>query len=112
MVKKRKAPLFVAGLPADSLLSDGLQVPLGLLLLHRAGRLRLTVRAALGNRPLAPSTSHADAVDDKSLEIKIQNQMKYDVIDFQRKTVRSVECCLHNFQKTLRVKINIIEDMV
>ena len=50
---------------ADALLGDGLQVPLRLLLLHRAGALGLAVRAALGDGALAAAAAHGDAVDDE-----------------------------------------------
>ena len=47
----------------NSHLGDGLEVPLGLLLLDGTGALGLTVRAALGHGALAASTAHGDAVD-------------------------------------------------
>ena len=48
------------------LLGDGLEVPLRLLLLDSTGALGLTIGAALGHGALAPTTPHADAVDDKA----------------------------------------------
>ena len=52
---------------AHSLLGDGLEVPLGLLLFDRTGALGFTVRAALGHGPLPAAATHGDAVDDEAL---------------------------------------------
>ena len=52
--------------PAHPLLGDTLQVPLRLLLLHRAAGLRLAVRAALCHGTLASAPPHGDAVNDIS----------------------------------------------
>jgi len=43
---------------ANTLLGDGLKVPLWLLLLDSSGSLGLTIRTSLGNWALAASTSH------------------------------------------------------
>merc|ERR1719309_168935 len=53
--------------PPDSLLSDGLKVPLRLLLLHSTRSLWLTIGTALSDRPLPSSPPHGDPVDDESL---------------------------------------------
>ena len=53
--------------PAHTLLGDGLEVTLGLLLLHGTRGLGFTVGTSLGNGPLPATTSHGNAVDDESL---------------------------------------------
>ena len=53
--------------PAHSLLGDGLEVTLGLLLLHSTRGLGFTIGTTLGNGPLPTTTSHGNAVDDESL---------------------------------------------
>ena len=53
--------------PANSLLRDGLEVTLWLLLLHSTRGLGFTVRTTLGNRPLPAAAPHGNAVDDESL---------------------------------------------
>merc|ERR1719268_374522 len=53
--------------PPDSLLSDRLEIPLRLLLLHSTRSLWLTIGTALGDRPLPSSPPHGDPVDDESL---------------------------------------------
>lgn len=50
-----------------SLLGDGLEVPLRLLLLDRTGALGLTIGTSLGDGALPASTPHGDPVDDKAL---------------------------------------------
>ena len=52
---------------SNTLLSDGLKVPLRLLLLDSTRALGLTIGTSLGDWPLASSTPHGNAVDDKSL---------------------------------------------
>ena len=52
---------------AHSLLGDGLEVPLRLLLLNRTRALGLTIRTTLGDRALPASTPHGNPVDDESL---------------------------------------------
>ena len=74
--------IFVGGVLADpvgvqdsetlkstthSLLGDGLEVPLRLLLLDRTGALGLTIGTSLGDGALPASTPHGDPVDDKAL---------------------------------------------
>ena len=56
-----EATNFVPGF--ESYLRDGLEVPLGLLLLDRSAGLGLAVRAALGHRALAAAATHGDAVN-------------------------------------------------
>ena len=53
--------------PAHSLLRDGLEVTLGLLLLNSTRGLGFTIGTALGDWPLPTSTPHSNAVDDESL---------------------------------------------
>jgi len=52
---------------ANSFLSNGLKVSLRLLLLDSTRSLGLTIGTSLGNRTLAATTPHGDAVDDESL---------------------------------------------
>ena len=52
---------------AHPLLSDGLQVPLRLLLVHRSRGLGLTIGAPLGHWPLPPAAPHRDPVDAEAL---------------------------------------------
>ena len=54
-----------------TLFGDGLQVAHGLLLLDRAGSFGFTVRTALGDGPFAASTTHSDAVDNKTLLVLV-----------------------------------------
>merc|ERR1719333_590726 len=51
----------------NTLLSDGLEVPLWLLLFDGTRALGLTIGTSLGHGPLPASTSHGDTVDDESL---------------------------------------------
>ena len=53
--------------PAHSLLGDGLEVTLGLLLLDSTRGLGFTVRTSLSDGPLPATTPHGNAVDDESL---------------------------------------------
>ena len=53
--------------PANSLLGDGLQVPLRLLLVHRSRGLWLAIRAPLRHRPFPASPPHGDPVDAEAL---------------------------------------------
>merc|ERR1712106_759670 len=52
---------------ANTLLSDGLKVPLWLLLLDSSGSLGLTIRTTLSNWALTASTPHGDTVDAEAL---------------------------------------------
>jgi len=52
---------------ANTLLSDGLKVPLRLLLLDSTRSLGFTIRTTLSNRAFASSSPHGDAVDDEPL---------------------------------------------
>jgi len=54
-------------LPADPLLSDGLEVPLRLHLLDCTGRLGFTVRTSLRHGTFTATTTHADTVDHETL---------------------------------------------
>ena len=51
----------------NSLLGDGLKIPLRLLLLDRTRALGLTIGTTLGDGALPASTPHGDPVDDESL---------------------------------------------
>ena len=53
--------------PANSLLRDGLEVALGLLLLDSTRGLGLSIGTSLGDGPLPAATSHGNAVDDEAL---------------------------------------------
>ena len=53
--------------PAHPLLGDRLQVPLGLLLVHRSRGLGLTIGAPLGHWPLPATAPHRDPVDAEAL---------------------------------------------
>ena len=53
--------------PANTLLGDGLEVTLGLLLFDSTRGLGFTIGTTLGHRPLPATTSHGNAVDDESL---------------------------------------------
>ena len=51
----------------NTLLSDGLEVPLWLLLFDSTRALGLTIGTSLGHWPLSASTSHGNTVDDEPL---------------------------------------------
>ena len=52
-------------------LSDGLQVPHGLLLLDSTRSFGLAIRTTFGHWPFAASTTHGNAVDDESLLVLV-----------------------------------------
>ena len=52
---------------SNTLLGNGLKIPLWLLLLDGTRALGLTIGTSLGHWPLSASTSHGDTVDDEPL---------------------------------------------
>merc|ERR1719291_1051276 len=52
---------------SNSFLSNGLKVPLWLLLLHSSRSFRFSVRTSFGNWTLASTTAHGDAIHTKPL---------------------------------------------
>jgi len=56
---------------ADTLLCNGLEVPLWLLFFDGTRGLGLAVWASLGNRPLTSSTTHSNTVDDEALLVLV-----------------------------------------
>jgi len=56
---------------ADTLLGDGLQVPLWLLFLDGTRSLGLAIRTSLGDGALASSATHGNAVDHKALLVLV-----------------------------------------